>query len=115
MADPASAGRLDCPPTPERGAICTDALIRQGLALDLSVRPLFSYAAEGGPDFTDFDSRLWAGPVRGAAGHQPDRTLAALAEFWRWWDAMFTFLAREGGERLSTDALVALVRGRDGI
>ncbi|WP_136161546.1 WalW protein [Sphingomonas flavalba] len=169
------------------------ALVRQGFALDLSVRPLFDYAAEGGPDFTDFGGQpFWAGegrrllavplgsaltghwrrlgggwyrrfgrvppalavlarlkllarvaltpegmpiadaleaarallgegvPLLSLSFHSPSlvpgntpyvRDAAALADFWRWWDAIFAFLAREGVEPVSTDALAAFVRG----
>ncbi len=44
------------------GPRSADMLIRQGFALDLSIRALFDYSAEGGTDFSRFGPRpFWAG------------------------------------------------------
>ncbi|SFR76987.1 hypothetical protein SAMN05192580_0137 [Sphingomonas jatrophae] len=165
------------------------AIRAAGHRLDVSVRPLFDYSAEGGPDFRAATPDPWwaaedlleaplgvtlVGALRRwgrlphsaaarallartgllarvaltpegtpiaaacaavqamladgarflsfsfhtpslAPGHTPYvRDAAGLARFWRWWDAMFDLLAREGVTAVRPDELIAAAEaGRD--
>lgn len=57
------------------GPATFDLLAARGYRIDSSVRPRFSYADEGGPDFLAFDSHAWRAGPDGAVIELPSTTV----------------------------------------
>lgn len=57
------------------GPATFDLLAERGYRIDASIRPRFSYAAEGGPDFSAFDNRAFRTGPGGALIELPSTTI----------------------------------------